>query len=53
MNPIILHTGIANMVLLYNTLVGLWGLIRFFRGQGIDSSYWGAMSLGPILGLVQ
>ena len=53
MNPIILHTGIANMVLLYNTLVGLWGLIRFFRGQGIDSSYWGAMALGPRLGLVQ
>ncbi|MCW1968703.1 MAG: hypothetical protein KIH69_011385 [Anaerolineae bacterium] len=53
MNPITLHTGVANMVLLYNTILGVWGLIRFLRGQGIDGSYWGAAALGPILGLVQ
>jgi heme A synthase len=52
-NPIILHTGIANTVLLYNTIVGLWALIKFLRNERIDGSFWGAVALGPILGIIQ
>ena len=53
MNPITLHTGIANMVVLFNAILGIWGLLRFFRNQGIDGSYWGGLSLSPLIGLVQ
>ncbi len=53
MNPIVLHTGISNMVVLFNAVLGGWGLLKYFRNQGVDSSYWGGLSLSPILGLVQ
>jgi hypothetical protein len=48
-----LHARIAIAVLIFNTFVGLWGIVRFLQGKGIDGSYWGAVALSPILGLVQ
>jgi hypothetical protein len=48
-----LHTNVATAVLLFNGAVGLWGVIRFLRGLSIDGSYWGAVALSPILGLIQ
>lgn len=41
------------MVMLFNGLVGLWGILRFFQNKGIDGSYWGAVAISPIIGLVQ
>jgi hypothetical protein len=29
------------------------GLVRYFRRQGINSSYWGALAIGELLILVQ
>ncbi len=41
-------------MILFNTFLGLWGLIRFLRGgQQIDGNYWGALALSPIVGLIQ
>jgi CDP-diglyceride synthetase len=34
-------------------LLGLWGLFRFFRKQGVDSNYWGALVIGEILIVAQ
>ena len=48
-----LHINIATAVLLFNGVVGAWGVIRFMRGLSIDGNYWGAVALSPILGLVQ
>ena len=48
-----LHTNVATAVLIFNGIVGLWGIIRFLRGLSIDGNYWGAVALSPILGLVQ
>lgn len=49
-----IHISIATAVILYNTFLGIWGLISFFRGrQQVDGNYWGALALSPVLGLVQ
>jgi hypothetical protein len=48
-----LHINIATAVLLFNGVVGAWGVIRYLRGLSIDGNYWGAVALSPILGLVQ
>ncbi len=47
------HAGIANTALLYFLLVSLWGYVRFFRKQGIDSNYWGALAIAEILILAE
>jgi heme A synthase len=48
-----IHARLANTVLLYSLVLGIWGLIRFFRKQPIDSSFWGALVLAEGLILVQ
>ncbi|SRR6266542_2067283 len=49
-----IHASIATTVILFNTVVGLWGIIKYLRKQQfVDSNFWGAAALSPILGLVQ
>ena len=49
-----IHISIATAVILFNTFLGVWGMISFFRGaQRIDGSYWGALALSPVVGLIQ
>ena len=50
---IILHSRLANTVLLYTLIMAVWGFWRFFRKQGVDSSYWGAVVIAEVLILVQ
>jgi hypothetical protein len=33
--------------------MAMWGLWRYFRKQGVDSSYWGALVIGEILIIAQ
>lgn len=47
------HVNLAIAVMLFNTLLGLWGFLKFFRGDGMDGNYFGAVALSPVLGLVQ
>lgn len=47
------HALLGNNAMLYFLGISLWGYYRFFRGQKIDSSYWGALAIGEILLLVQ
>ena len=48
-----IHASIATSVILFNIVVGVWGFIKFFRKQGMDGNFWGAVWLSPILGLIQ
>ncbi len=54
MGIIQIHASIATTVMLFNTVVSLWGFFKYLRGQTyIDGNFWGAIALSPVLGLVQ
>jgi len=44
-----IHARLGNASLLYAVFVGLWGLFRFFRKQGVNSSYWGVLVIAELL----
>lgn len=48
-----IHARLGNTAMLYFLAIALWGYFRFFRGQGIPSSYWGALVVGEFLLLLQ
>ena len=48
-----LHSRLSNTVWLFFLLLGLWGLFRAVRGQGINGSYLGAIVIGQLLFVVQ
>ncbi|HLA97685.1 MAG TPA: hypothetical protein VJL34_04465 [Anaerolineales bacterium] len=48
-----IHAGLATTVLYYFLILALWGLWRFVRKQGIDSSFWGMLVIAEVLVLVQ
>jgi hypothetical protein len=49
----ILHDGIANMTWMFFLVLGVWGLYRAIRGDGIDGNYYGAAVIGQLLFVVQ
>jgi hypothetical protein len=54
MGIIQIHASIATTVMLYNTVISLWGFLKFFRGQTyMDGNFWGGIAISPILGVVQ
>lgn len=50
---ILIHTNLSNTIWLFFLALGLWGLWRAARGQGVDGSYLGALVIGEILYAVQ
>lgn len=48
-----IHGRLANTALYYFLILAAWGLWRFFRKQGPDSNYWGALVIAEILILIQ
>lgn len=48
-----IHARLANTALLYVAAMALWGFWRFFRKQGVDSSYFGALALAELVFLSQ
>ncbi len=48
-----IHARLANTALYYFLVISVWAFLRFFRKQGLDSSYWGALVIGEILLIVQ
>jgi hypothetical protein len=53
MSLIEVHGRLADTAIYFTIAMALWGLYRFFRRQGIDSSYWGGLVIGELLYLVQ
>ena len=43
---LLIHSRLSNTIWLYFLAVGLWGLWRAYRQQGIDGSYLGALVIG-------
>ena len=50
---LLIHTRLSNTIWLYFLAVGLWGLWRAYRRQGIDGSYMGALAIGEGLYALQ
>ena len=48
-----IHASLATTVLYYFLILALWGLWRFARKQGIDSSFWGALVIAEALVVLQ
>ena len=53
MSLVEIHARLASTALLFSALMALWGFWRFFRRQGVGSSYWGAAVVAVILLLAQ
>lgn len=47
-----IHARLGNSSLLYVFFIGLWGLFRYLRKDGVNSSYWGVLAIAEILILV-
>jgi CDP-diglyceride synthetase len=47
------HGRLGTTALYFMILMALWGLFRYFRKEGVNSNYWGALVIGEILILVQ
>lgn len=48
-----IHGRLGYTALYFMVLMAVWGLWRFFRKQGVDSNYWGALVIGEILIVLQ
>jgi hypothetical protein len=53
MSLVEVHSRLANTALFFCIIMAIWGLWRFFRRQGVDGSYWGAIIIAELLLLVQ
>lgn len=49
----ILHGNLANSVLLFMVIAGIWGIATRFRNQPITGNYWGILAVGELLILGQ
>jgi len=48
-----IHGSLGNTALFYTIIMALWAFWRFFRRQGLDSNYWGAVVIAESLYLIQ
>ena len=53
MSIVEIHGRLGNTALLYVIILAVWALWRYFRRQGVDSNFWGALAIAEILLLVQ
>lgn len=47
------HDRLSVTIVLYAFILAIWGLWRYFRKQGLDGNFWGALAINEILILVQ
>lgn len=50
---LLLHQRLAVMAWMFFLVLGLWGLFRAIRSQGVDGSYLGAIYVGQAIFVVQ
>ncbi|MGW8249042.1 MAG: hypothetical protein ACWGO1_00240 [Anaerolineales bacterium] len=48
-----IHGRLGYTTLYFMVILAGWGIWRYFRKQGVDSNYWGALVIGEILVLAQ
>ena len=49
----IAHNGLANASWMFFLILGVWGVFRAVRGQGMDGSYVGALAVGQGIFILQ
>lgn len=47
------HARLGLTALYFMVFMALWGFWRFFRKQGVNSNYWGALLIGEMLIIAQ
>lgn len=53
MTVTLIHDRLSLSALMYMILLGVWGFWRYFRKQGLEGSFWGALVIAEILVLAQ
>jgi hypothetical protein len=53
MSLVEVHARLANTAIIYCVIMAIWGLIRFFRRQGVSGGYFGAIVIAEILLAIQ
>jgi hypothetical protein len=48
-----IHTRLALTAVLYSLALGLWAAWSYFRGHGVNASFWGALIIGEVVMLGQ
>lgn len=48
-----IHGRLALTAIMFALALGVWAAWNYFRGQGVTSSYWGAVVIGELLMLGQ
>jgi hypothetical protein len=48
-----IHARLANSMLIFLSVAGVWGLAIFFLRRSITGSYWGILAVGEILIVAQ
>lgn len=48
-----IHGVVSNTAILFFLLLGIWGLYRAIRKNGVDGSYLGALVIGELIFVVQ
>lgn len=49
----LLHGNLSKGIVFYMAIIGLWGLVLYFRKRGVTSDYWGILAIGEILMIAQ
>lgn len=44
-----IHARLGTTLVIFSLALGLWGLYRYWRGQGVSSDYLGALVIGELL----
>lgn len=53
MSIIDIHDGLSRSILIYCGVMAIWGMWRFFRGQGLSGGYLGAIVIAEVLLVLQ
>lgn len=49
MSLVEIHSRLGSSLVFFALILGLWGLWRYFRGQGVSADYLGAVVIGELL----
>jgi hypothetical protein len=49
----IIHAGIANAMVLFTLIAGVWGIVAYLRGRGVEGNFWGILAVGELTFILQ
>jgi hypothetical protein len=53
MSLVYVHDRLANAMLLFTFIAGVWGLVRYAAKHPVGGNYWGVLAAGELLFFVQ